>query len=176
VAQGEPQAVQQCIDAHGPLVWSLARRMCPSGIDAEDLVQEIFIALWKSAHRYDPAVASESTWVATVARRRLIDARRRAARREEDAELPTDLPTTDEEHTERAQRDDEAERARKAFEALRVEQRRVLELALLGGLTYDEVARKLTLPLGTVKSHARRGLIRVRELLGLRTARGEVTG
>lgn len=168
--------MQQCIDAHGPLVWSLARRMCPVGIDAEDLVQEIFITLWKSADRYDPAVASESTWVATVARRRLIDARRRVGRRGEGAELPADLPAEDADHAERAQRDDEAERARKAFDALRTDQRRVLELALLGGLTYDEVSRKLTMPLGTVKSHARRGLARVRELLGLGSAREGVTG
>ena len=166
IALGEAAAVQECLDVHGPLVWSLARRMCPRGADAEDVVQEIFIALWKSAAQYDPALAAESTWVTTVARRKLIDLRRKIARRAEIAEVGEELPTEAPGQVELAERADESARAARALAELRTEQRRVLELAVLHGLTYEQVAARLELPLGTVKTHARRGLIRVRELLG----------
>jgi RNA polymerase sigma-70 factor (ECF subfamily) len=167
VALGEASAVQQCIDAYGPLVWSIARRLCPSAADAEDAVQEIFITLWKSAAQYDPALASESTWVTTVARRKLIDQRRKSARRGASDELAEDLASPAPGQVELAERADEAARARHALGELRAEQRRVLELAVFHGLTYEQVAAKLALPIGTVKTHARRGLMRVRERLGL---------
>lgn len=173
IALGEAAAVQDCLDVHGPLVWSLARRMCPRGADAEDVVQEIFIALWKSAAQYDPALASESTWVTTVARRKLIDLRRKLARRAEVGEVSEELATEAPGQAELAERADESARAARALAELRNEQRRVLELAVLHGLTYEQVATKLSMPLGTVKTHARRGLIRVRELLGMGRASQE---
>lgn len=168
VASGEAPAVRQCLDAYGPLVWSLARRLCPRGADAEDVVQEIFITLWKSAAQYDPTVASESTWVTTVARRKLIDLRRKHARRGATSELLDELPSSAPSQDELAERADEAAHAARALAELRPDQQRVLQLAVVHGLTYEEIATKLTMPLGTVKTHARRGLMRVRELLGLR--------
>lgn len=166
IARGEAQAVQQCIDEHGPLVWSLARRLCPSSADTEDVVQEIFITLWKSADQYDPALGTESTWVTTVARRKLIDLRRRIARRGPTSEVSEELASSARDQGELAAESDDAARAKKALGELRPEQRSVLELAIVHGLTYEQVAAKLALPLGTVKTHARRGLMRVRELLG----------
>ncbi len=167
VARGEADALQLCIESYGPLVWSLARRLCPSTADADDVVQEIFITLWKSAAQYDPALASESTWVTTVARRKLIDQRRRSARRGVADEIGPELASSAPGQAELAERSDEAARASRALGELRVEQRRVLELAVVHGLTYEQVAARLAIPLGTVKTHARRGLMRVRELLGL---------
>lgn len=170
IALGEAAAVQQCLDEHGPLVWALARRLCPSSADVEDVVQEIFITLWKSADQFDPALGTESTWVTTVARRKLIDLRRRAARRGPTREVSEDLPAELVDQGEAVAVSDEAARAKKALAELRPEQQRVLELAIVHGLTYEEVATKLALPLGTVKTHARRGLMRVRELLSRGTA------
>lgn len=175
VARGDAQAVQQCLDEHGPLVWALARRLCPSNADAEDVVQEIFITLWKSADQYDPALGTESTWVTTVARRKLIDLRRRVARRGPTSEVSEDLASEARDQSELAAESDDAARAKQALAELKPEQRRVLELAIVHGLTYEQVAAKLALPLGTVKTHARRGLMRVRELLG-RGARPETGG
>jgi RNA polymerase sigma-70 factor (ECF subfamily) len=91
IAQGDRAAVRDCLDRHGGLVWSLARRLCPDPADLEDAVQEIFIDLWSAARRYDPAVAAESTFVAMIARRRLIDRRRRAARGPDHRPLPEAL-------------------------------------------------------------------------------------
>jgi len=162
VAQGEPNASRACIEAFGGLVWTLARRASPTREDAEDAVQDIFLDLWRSASRYDPAVASETAFVATIARRRLVD-RARARRRRpatdplsSEPKVSTDAPPAD--------RCIEATRAAAALEQLRPEQREVLLLSTQG-FSHEEIAEQRGLPLGTVKAHARRGLIRVRALL-----------
>ncbi|MEM8866609.1 MAG: sigma-70 family RNA polymerase sigma factor, partial [Planctomycetota bacterium] len=77
IASGDQQAVEECLDRYGGLVWSLASRYCRGAIDTDDAVQEVFIALWKSADRYDPEIASEPTFVTMISRRRLIDMLRR---------------------------------------------------------------------------------------------------
>ena len=66
VAQGDRAALNECIQRYGSLVWSLARRASPSASDAEDAVQEIFVEVWKSASRFDPRIAGESTFVAMI--------------------------------------------------------------------------------------------------------------
>jgi len=170
IARGDAGAVQDCIDGYGSLVWSLVRRLCPSAAESDDVVQEIFIDLWKSAARYDPATAPEATFVAVIARRRLLDLRRRLLRRAEPSELSSELAATEASLEDAAQVRDEASRARRALAELRPEQRRVLQLAVFHGLSHQEIAAATGLPLGTVKTHARRGLLRVRELLGLAAA------
>jgi len=80
-----------CLDSFGPLVWSLARKYTPTQADAEDAVQDIFLDLWRSASRYDPERSSEPAFVAMIARRRLVDLRRRRARRDGDEELVEDV-------------------------------------------------------------------------------------
>lgn len=163
IARGDLAAVGQCIDRHGPLVWSLARRSCPNATDAEDLVQDVFIELWKSASRYDPGVASEATFVAMIARRRLIDRGRRLRSRPMPGPLPEGLAAAP--AAEILEQAEDVARAAEALGGLRDEQRRVLTLSLRDGLTYDQIARATGQPLGTVKTHARRGLIRLRELM-----------
>ena len=81
VAAGEMAAMQECIDEYGGLIWSLARRFCSSPAEAEDAAQEVFIALWENAARFDEAKGAEVTFVAMIARRRLIDSGRKQQRR-----------------------------------------------------------------------------------------------
>lgn len=171
VASGDGGAVRECVERYGGLVWSLARRLALSDAEAEDAVQEIFIEIWNNAYRYDPSVASETAFVAMIARRRLIDRRRKLNRQPDRAVLPDDAvgPAT------RAQPDrgeigEEAVRAAKAVEQLSSEQQRVLRLSIYQGLSHEEISRSTGMPLGTVKTHARRGLIRVRELLNVSQA------
>ncbi len=167
VAAGEMAAMQECIDEYGGLVWSLARRFCASPAEAEDAVQEVFIALWENADRYDATKGAEVTFVAMIARRRLIDSGRKHQRRQKTLEQaresapPPDATPFDEV----AARADEARRATEAIGTLSEDQQKVLGLAINQGLTHEEIARTTGLPLGTVKTHARRGLTRVRELL-----------
>lgn len=149
---------------HGNLVWSMARRVLGRSTDAEDAVQEIFIELWRSAARYDPKAGTEVQFIATIARRRLIDRLRRRSRQPETEMLTPEIQSSDDE-IDRIELSDEAERAREALMHLREEQRRVITLSIQQGLTHDQIARQTEMPLGTVKTHIRRGLARVREIL-----------
>ena len=165
VAAAEQGAVRECIDRYGGLVWSLARRFSPSQAEAEDAVQEIFTELWRSAPRFDATIASETAFVAMIARRRLIDRRRRQARRP-DTEPLSERPTVHEAgDPNRVELYGEAALAAKALAQLRPEQRNILIMSTCQGLSHEEIATSLGMPLGTVKAHARRGLIRVREML-----------
>jgi RNA polymerase sigma-70 factor (ECF subfamily) len=172
IANGDLTAVGEFLRRHTPLVWGLARRFCRNAHDAEDAVQDIFLAIWRSADRYDPQHGSELTFVATIARRRLVDRMRRKTTRPPDESLddPTLLAATRE--TDELEVGEEAARAREAMQHLRPEQREVLELALGHGQSHQEIAAAVGIPLGTVKSHARRGLIRLREMLGVDPATG----
>ena len=167
IANGDKNAVQDCLNVYGGLIWSLARRMSPNTDDAEDAVQEIFIDIWKNAARFDSAQSSETTFVAMIARRRLID-RLRYSNRRISADSLEDVVT------EPANRSDidlqiciEAKEAAQALETLRPEQRQVLQLSIIQGLSHQEISQAMGMPLGTVKTHARRGLMQVRKFLGL---------
>ncbi|MBL8752144.1 MAG: sigma-70 family RNA polymerase sigma factor [Planctomycetes bacterium] len=166
IAAGDMPAVNEFLRRHTALVHGLARRVLRHPQDAEDAVQDIFLEIWRSAHRYDPTQGSETTFVTTIARRRLVDRIRRATARPAAQSLddPTALPATD---TSMVEVRDEAARARAALEQLKPEQREVLELSLGQGQSHQEIAATVGIPLGTVKSHARRGLMRLREMLGI---------
>ncbi len=162
IANGDKTAVRECIARYGGLVWSLARRLSPN--DAEDAVQDIFVDLWKSASRFDPQAGTEVTWIATIARRRLIDRRRKVRRDPQTEALSDHLPS---EGQMPAEVGAEANFAARAVSQLRPEQRQVLVLTTCHGLTHEEVSAATGMPLGTVKAHARRGLMVVRDALGL---------
>ena len=168
IAAGDDSAVGECVKRYGALVWSLARRWSADDNDAEDAVQEIFIALWRSAARFDVARASEPGWVAMVARRRLIDRSRQQKRAPVFEFFQAGFDMADESEPDQDVELDTASRAslaRAALLTLPDTQRRMLELSLLDGKTHDEIARETSVPLGTVKSHIRRGLTRMRTLL-----------
>jgi len=166
VAVGDEGAVRQVVARYGALVWSLARRWSPD--DAEDAVQEIFIDVWRTAARYDMARTTEAGWVAMIARRRLIDRARKRERLPALESLPDDLDVASESERD-LDREWRAEQARAVLRELPPAQRRMLELSLVHGKTHDEIARETETPLGTVKSHIRRGLQRARDLLASRT-------
>lgn len=167
IAAGDPVAVDEFLGRYTNLVWRLARQYCRNTEDAEDAVQDVFVEVWRSAERYDAAQGSEATFLATIARRRLIDRVRRQGRRpqidglEDAGDLPQE-PAPD-----AAELHDEVRAAEAAMQQLRPEQRQVLELALGHGRTHQEISAAIGIPLGTVKSHARRGLIKLREMLGV---------
>lgn len=172
VSVGDAGAVNECIDRYGGLVWSLAQKLCPDRSDQEDAVQEIFTSVWSSSERYNPALGSEATFIATIARRRLIDRARKKKRTLGAAEL-------DESYAEpmrgpAAGRADEEDvsRAEMALRQLTDEQQRVLRLSVMQGLSHEQISRATDLPLGTVKTHIRRGLIKIRQILE-ETTRGD---
>lgn len=168
IASGDRNAVQDCLDKYGGLIWSIARKMLRDQNELEDAVQEIFVDLWKNAWRFDESKASETTFIAMIARRRLIDRIRHSSRRVSGESLDeiSSEPFT------RADKDIqvcvEARQAAEAMRELRPEQQQVLTLSIIQGMSHQEIADAIGMPLGTVKTHARRGILKVREHMGLR--------
>jgi RNA polymerase sigma-70 factor (ECF subfamily) len=167
IASGDRKAVEDCLKAYGGLVWSIARKMLRNADEAEDAVQEIFIDIWKNAERFDASRASETTFVAMIARRRLIDKIRYSTRRISAESLDDVLLEPFTRSDRQMQTSIEAQQAAEAMRNLRPEQQQVLRLSIVQGMSHQEISDATGMPLGTVKTHARRGLIQVREFLGL---------
>lgn len=174
IATGDKTAVQECLRTYGGLVWSLARRMSPNLDDAEDAVQEIFVDIWKNADKFDEAKSSETTFIAMIARRRLIDRIRKVNRSPKSDSIEDMLTEPQNNLDESMQVSVEAKQAAKALETLRPEQRQVLQLSIYHGYTHQEISDALQMPIGTVKTHARRGIIQVREVLGVKNKEANV--
>lgn len=169
IAAGDRTAVEECLNSYGGLVWSIARKMLRNSDEAEDAVQEIFVDLWKNAGRFDETKSSEVTFVAMIARRRLIDRIRHSARRISAESLDDVLLEPFTRSDRQIQISAEARQAAEAMRTLRPEQQQVLRLSIIQGMSHQEIADAMGLPLGTVKTHARRGILQVREALGLNT-------
>jgi RNA polymerase sigma-70 factor (ECF subfamily) len=161
IADGDQSAVPECISRYGGLIWTLARRRLASREDAEDVVQEVFVDLWRSADRFDPQVAEEITFVAMIARRRVIDRLRRGA------EGPD--PAGDAAVDGRLELGEQARLADAQLAQLKPEEQQVLRLSIYDSLSHSAIAEQTGLPLGTVKSHIRRGLDSLRQKLAGRT-------
>ncbi len=166
VARREPGSLDFCIERYSNLIWSLARRYSPSQTDAEDAVQEIFLELWQKADRFNPAMSAESTFVTMIARRRLIDRYRKLARMVETTSAETDfdeqpaLPAA-----QQVEMIDEAAKATRCLDALVSNQRDILRRSIHEGKSHSQISAEMQLPLGSVKSFARRGLIQLRQCM-----------
>lgn len=171
IAAGDRSAVPECLSRYGALVWTLARRRLGNEQDAEDAVQEVFIDLWRFADRFDPRVAEEITFVAMITRRRLIDRLRRQGRQPVAAPLDAAtlssevLAAPDGEVGRGLELGDEARVAGEQLRELRPEEQTVLRLSIYDSLSHAAIAERTGLPLGTVKSHIRRGLDSLRRTL-----------
>jgi RNA polymerase sigma-70 factor (ECF subfamily) len=161
VAAGDRVAMRECLARFGNLVWSIARRF--ELADAEDAVQEIFLEVWRSAARFDAALGSEAVFVAMIARRRLIDRKRTRSRRPTTEAIDTAPEVAA--ATSGPDTCAEAAQAARALARLRPEQQRVLVMATCHGMSHGEIAEQTGMPLGTVKAHARRGLMSIRSAL-----------
>lgn len=166
IAHGDQSAVAACLDEYGGMIWGLAERYLKGyGDDLEDAVQEVFVEVWRHANRYDPAQGSEPSFIATIAHRRLIDRQRRLqARRsvqlEETAYVEPKTIAKD-----AAAVGEDVHKAAAAFEKLPEDERQVLWYALYQGLSHERIAKAINVPLGTVKTRIRRGLMNLRAAL-----------
>lgn len=166
ISAGDKTAVKDCLDEYGALLWSLARRFLGNQADAEDAVQDIYIAIWSAAGKYDPEIASEITFISTIARRRLIDRLRKAGRRPATESLDTeDSAQPQPAVASRLEESAEIATVERALHTMRPENREILSMSLYEGYSHSEIASHMELPLGTVKTRVRRGLIQIREQL-----------
>ncbi|MCY4476900.1 MAG: sigma-70 family RNA polymerase sigma factor [Gammaproteobacteria bacterium] len=171
IADGDPGAMTDLVDKYGDLVWSLARRYFGASPVAQDSVQEAFLSLWSSAGRFRPDRGSELTFVLTVARRRMVDQVRHEARFSDGVPLVGD--EVDPNSSDQARLDAQLEmmRVQPLLRELSGNEREILSLSLYEGYSHSEIAKRLNMPLGTVKTRIRRSLIRLRA--ALKVERGE---
>ncbi|MFM9905866.1 MAG: RNA polymerase sigma factor [Pyrinomonadaceae bacterium] len=167
IADGDRNAIQECLDKYGGLIWSIARKMLRNTEDAEDAVQEIFVDIWKNAERFDDSKSSETTFIAMIARRRIIDRIRYSTRRISADSLDDVLLEPFTRADKAMQVSIEASQAAEAMRTLRPEQQQVLRLSIIQGMSHQEISDATGMPLGTVKTHSRRGLLQVRQNMGL---------
>lgn len=169
--KGDQEAFARLYDATAARVVGLAVRVVRDPAQAEEVAQEAFLEIWKTAGRFDPDRGSPLAWLLTIAHRKSVD-------RVRSAEASTRRDTTYHSQNQPIAHDTTAEAVHASFEAHRVRgalatltkvQRDALELAYFGGYTHTEVAKMLDLPVGTAKTRIRDGLIRLRDTMGVRT-------
>jgi len=168
VANQDRDAFSQLYDRFSTLVFTLAMRMLRARSDAEDLLQDVFVQVWRQAQNYSTERGSPEAWIVNIARSRAID-KIRSIRRMEKSFVLTDDPARAEssDNVESSAAESEARMAmNSALANLPETQRKILELAYFGGLTQTEIATRLAEPLGTVKTRMRSGIQRLREMLG----------
>jgi RNA polymerase sigma-70 factor (ECF subfamily) len=168
VRKADPAAFQVLYERHSGVAFSLAYRMVGTRAQAEDVVQEAFLSIWRSGARYERTRGSVRTWVLGIVHNRAIDSLRRATvhdkRRASDEGIAERLESGDRTDVEAARRE-EAGTVRTAMETLPVEQSQVIELAYFGGFSHSEIAEMLEMPIGTVKGRMRLGLEKMRGAL-----------
>ncbi len=164
VAAGDSDAMNLCITRYGGIVWAVAKRYIHNHSEAEDFVQEVFIEIWKKAEAFNSSIASETTFVGLIAKRRAIDFLRRHGRKPDFEPLAVaeaiPLPSS-----ENSSITCDPEMVKSSLATFPDETRQLFELFFQEGFTHPEIAEKTGLPLGTVKTRLRRGLITLREQL-----------
>lgn len=168
-ARGDQQAFAALYDQMADRVYGLCLRVVRDPSQAEEVVQEAMLEVWRTAARFDSARGSAAAWILTITHRKAVD-------RVRSAEASTRRDTTYHQQNQAIEHDTtadaaqasiEAGRVRKALATLTPVQREALELAYFGGYTHTEVAAMLDLPLGTAKTRIRDGLIRLRDAMGV---------
>ena len=171
--QGDTAAVGVLYDTYAGIAYGLAMRVVNDATAAEDVVQEAFVSVWQQARRFDPDRGGVKSWLLTIVHHRAVDAvRRRAARPERG--LPDNVESfasSEMRPDEQATQVLEAEAVRAAVLRVPDDQRRTIEMAYFDGLTHVEIAERMSVPLGTVKSRLRIGLEKMRGYLATEVER-----
>jgi RNA polymerase sigma-70 factor, ECF subfamily len=165
IAAGETQAVSECMDRYCGLVRSIVRLRVKNPADAEDAMQEIFVQVWKSAWRFDARIGPEAVFVATIARRKLIDRMRSWSRQPALVSLDEEQFEMEAHASMEAVASMDLDTAARALGQLAPDQRELVMMGVVHGLSHSEIARATGKPLGTVKAKMRRGLAKIRALL-----------
>ncbi|HEV7517617.1 MAG TPA: sigma-70 family RNA polymerase sigma factor [Thermoanaerobaculia bacterium] len=169
IAAGDRDAFARMFDRHSPAVLGLLVRILGSRSEAEEVLQEVFLQVWRQAGRYEPGRATPRGWMLVLARSRALDSvRSREARHRREIEVSTEgpPPASPPVGTEGLEERERQEQVSSALGLLPPEQRRCIELAFFEGLTQSQIASRLDAPLGTVKSRIHLGMNKLRQALG----------
>ena len=166
-ASGDQAAFAELYDATSSRVFGMVLRVLRDRHQSEEVVQEVFLAVWQTAERFDPARGSALAWVLTTAHRRAVDRVRSsdAARRRDQTHADRTFEAPYDSTASAVEVGLESSRVRSALTTLTALQREAIELAYFGGHTHVEVSRLLSIPVGTAKTRIRDGLIKLRDAL-----------
>lgn len=165
LVRGDESALEDVYDRWSALVHTYALRALGDAHDAEDVTQQVFVAAWRSRHTLTPSASALPAWLIGIARHKVADVRASRARDAHRAEAAAAVPMT--EAVEQSADEEVTERlvVRQAVDELPDPRRTIVMLAFWQGLSHTEIAESVGLPLGTVKSHVRRGLIQLHQQL-----------
>jgi RNA polymerase sigma-70 factor (ECF subfamily) len=169
VAAGDQVAFAELYDQCSGRVFGLVRRLLKDSAQSEEVTQEIFLEVWQTATRYDQGKGSAATWILTMAHRRAVD-RIRSSQSTRDRDQRIGLRDLEPDYdlvSESVEIRVENERVAQALRRLTELQRQAVTLAYYGGYSHSEVAQMLKVPIGTVKTRLRDGMIRLRDELGV---------
>jgi len=169
VALGDEAAFEELYDAVAPRVFGLVRRVVRDPSQSQEVTQEVFVDIWQQAARFDADRGRAMSWILVIAHRRAVD-RVRASQASTDRDMRQGIKEYQESYDDVADTVEtamESERVHKALQTLTDPQREAISLAYYGGYTHQEVAELLKIPVGTVKTRIRDGMIRLRDRLGV---------
>ena len=169
VATGDREAFARLYDRTAPRVFGLVKRLLRDHSQSEEVTQEVFLEIWQTATRYDTSKGGAIAWMLTMTHRRAVDrVRASQASRNRDTRIGIrDFPTDFDSVAENVEVRIESERVKEAMMRLTELQRQAVQLAYFGGYSHSEVAAMLSVPIGTVKTRLRDGMIRLRDELGV---------
>jgi RNA polymerase sigma-70 factor, ECF subfamily len=166
VATGDQRAFAELYDLVASEVFGLIRKVLRDPAQSQEVAQEVMVEVWRSASRFDSQRGSARTWIMTMAHRRAVDRVRAEQSYRERAERMARLEVVDRDRQQMHPDPAEREAVRGAVATLTASQRQSIDLAYYGGCTHSEIAELLEVPLGTIKTRIRDGLIRLRDQLG----------
>ena len=167
IVERDERAVEGLYARYSGPLYSLAYQVTGAERFAQDVVQEVFVALWRDANRFDPARGAVAPWLFSLARHKAIDLVRREANiRKRTADVDLEFHESGDDVDQETWQRIRKQKVLEAIQELTPVQREALELAFFGGLTHVEVADRLEIPLGTAKTRIRSALLRLRDVLG----------
>ena len=163
IAKDHPGSFEMLIEKYGNLVWSIGKKFLGNQSDLEDAVQEVLIAIWKSAGKFDPSKASEITFVSMIARRRFIDYLRKITKHKSEDSMDDDNNNIQLYKESLLNQETDLALVKSAIEELDADDQELLNLSVYQGYSHSEISDILNIPLGTVKTRIRRNLMKLKD-------------
>ena len=164
IADDENGSFELLIEKYGNLVWSIGKKFLYRQSDVEDAVQEVFIAIWKSANKFDANKAKEITFVSMIARRRFIDHLRKISKHKNLESIDDDNRGHQLYKESILNESTDLQLIKNAIKSLDIDDQELLNLSIYQGYSHSEISKLLNVPLGTVKTRIRRNLIKLKEV------------
>ena len=174
IAKNHPGSFEMLIEKYGNLVWSIGKKFLRNQSDLEDAVQEVMIAIWKSADKFDANKASEITFVSMIARRRFIDYLRKITKHKSEDSMDDDNNNIHLYKESILNEETDLALVKSAIEDLDTDDQELLNLSVYQGYSHSEISEILDIPLGTVKTRIRRNLMKLKDTFATNKSRSRV--